>query len=271
MSRLKYLNLCTKHLQWAIQLILWTVLLPPTSGFDAWGPFHKKWTSAVQLGGFHSVLKVRSHFGVVVPGALQHCVGFSLPLPLKSKDKVEYNYEKWWCWWLPWLLSDWVLALLKLCSAESRSTDRRKGQETGGWKEDRDLGVESSLILREFLPETSVFPAPQKPLLLGSQLPPGRFAWIQLSLWCPSLWDLALPLPVPLPLFVVEQKQKQKTTVFWLYIYMTTVKKKPTKNTNEIKKNKNVELLEIPLSSNNHKLCNSIFPSCVFLLWILVN
>lgn len=65
---------------------------------------------------------------------------------------------------------------------QSRLTDKKKGQETGGWKEERDLGIESSLVLRDLLPETSVFPAPQQPLLLGSQLPPGRFAWIQLSL-----------------------------------------------------------------------------------------
>ena len=43
-----------------MQLILWTIVFPPTSGFYALGPFHKKWTYAIQLGGFHSALKMHS-------------------------------------------------------------------------------------------------------------------------------------------------------------------------------------------------------------------
>lgn len=117
-----------------------------------------------------------------------------------------------------------------------------------------------------------VSPAPQQPLPLGSQLP--RPACLDLpvsGLLQPLRSGTAMScLPSPMCSGQVFCSEKKKTkSLFSDYIYcMTTV----TENRNKIKLwEEKHELPEIPLTSNNHNQHISIFPSHVFLLYILVN
>lgn len=141
-----------------------------------------------------------------------------------SKDKLENNYEKWWCWSF---LSDWFLAFPRLLLSIVRVSQRDNGigNRRFGGKEIPECSV--LFLFQCFqLPSGSLLCDPSSSL---EERQSSRIAWIQLSSGLSSLLGLVLPPPTFLPQFV----KKNTTTLFSYYSYYMALFKKNKKERKE--------------------------------------